>query len=118
MKTSQQINRNQQGELFVQSPVPGHHSTFDRSSHQRLNWWQRIYQFFVGSNELNVWQTIDRLGHPVWHAYDPLTGASTVCRSESEMVDWIETCYYNSRPNTTPNPATHRLERDQLMLLW
>jgi hypothetical protein len=113
VKTSQQINRNQQGGLPLQSPSSRYNSTFDRGSQHRVNWWQRIYQFFVGSNELSVWQTIDRLGQPVWHAYDPLTGASIICESEAEMVDWIETCYYNSRPGM----ALHRLERDQLMLL-
>jgi hypothetical protein len=117
VKTSQEINQNQLG-VFVETSTPRRYSASDRSSHQRLNWWQRIYQFFVGGNELNVWQTIDRTGQSVWHAYDPLTGASTVCRSESEMVDWIETCYYNSRPNTQSNPlASHHLERDQRMML-
>lgn len=56
---------------------------------------QRLLQFFVGANDLRIWQTSDRLGHKWWHAYDPATGRRTSVDSETEMRAWIEQHYYH-----------------------
>ena len=45
-------------------------------------------------DELRLWQTSDRYGNTLWHAYDPATGRSTSAVTEDEMRIWIEQRYY------------------------
>lgn len=56
---------------------------------------QRLLKFFVGGNQLRIWQTYDRAGNNWWHAYDPVTGRHTSVDSEAEMRSWIEQRYYH-----------------------
>ena len=56
---------------------------------------QRLLKFFVGANDLRIWQTNDRLGNNWWHAYDPVTGRHTSVDSEAQMRTWIEQHYYH-----------------------
>ncbi|WP_416673204.1 hypothetical protein [Egbenema bharatensis] len=85
-----------------------------RTSHvyhpvQAIRRW--LTQRLVSSNELQVWQTTDRAGQTYWHAYDPVTHASVVCQSESEMATWIEEAYYTTRFH----PSDYWLDRHRLM---
>lgn len=57
--------------------------------------WQRLIESFLGSNELQVWQTYDQFGNHWWHAYDPATGRHTSVVSEQELRTWIEKRYYS-----------------------
>lgn len=56
--------------------------------------WQPLMESFVGSDELRVLQTYDRLGNNWWHAYNPATGRYTSVNSEAEPRTSIETRYY------------------------
>lgn len=55
---------------------------------------QRLLKFFIGGNELRIWQTYDRAGNNWWHAYDPVTGRHASVDSEAEMRVWIEQQYH------------------------
>ncbi len=57
--------------------------------------WQAIANFWIGSDEVQVWQSRDRSGHVLWHAYDPKTGTSAAIFSEDELRTWIEERYYH-----------------------
>lgn len=49
------------------------------------------------TNELKVWQKVDRQGNNYWYAYDPRTGKSFASGSEADLYIWIEQVsrYYN-----------------------
>ncbi|MEN9226505.1 MAG: hypothetical protein Q6L60_12395 [Thermostichus sp. HHBFW_bins_43] len=57
--------------------------------------WQALTNFWVGSDEVQVWQSRDRAGHVLWHAYDPKTNTSATICSEDELRCWIEERYYH-----------------------
>ena len=59
----------------------------------------RIWQYLLtiltkDINELQVWQTSDRLGNTRWNAYEPTTGRFTSLATDAEMRAWIEERYY------------------------
>lgn len=45
---------------------------------------------FKGSDEIRVWQRLDRNGHLWWYAYNPRTQQSGAFDSESDIRAWIE----------------------------
>lgn len=57
--------------------------------------WQAVATFWVGSDEVQVWQSRNRAGHVLWHAYDPKTGTSAAISTEDELRTWIEERYYH-----------------------
>ncbi|MEN9222486.1 MAG: hypothetical protein Q6M04_08620 [Thermostichus sp. BF3_bins_97] len=57
--------------------------------------WRVIANFWVGSDEVQVWQSRDPSGHVLWHAYDPKTNTSAAIFSEDELRCWIEERYYH-----------------------
>jgi len=65
-----------------------------KSSLGLLGFLQRLLKFFVAGDELQIWQTHDRNGMTLWHAYDPITGRRAALDSEAEMRVWIERHYY------------------------
>jgi hypothetical protein len=112
VKTSN-VNVKSQGLQYLQPNIPSTYRPANLSFQQRLQkFGQKLYKLLVGSNELQVWSTTDRAGQTYWHAHDPLTNKSIVCRSEAEMVEWIENRHYGDRSDTA-----YCLERDQLMTL-
>jgi hypothetical protein len=52
--------------------------------------WQNWVAAFRTSNDLQIWQTIDRLGNTWWHAYNPVTGCFATRESETQLLEWIE----------------------------
>jgi hypothetical protein len=54
---------------------------------------QKIGKFLRESQELQVWQKVDRNGNIYWRAYDPITGKSFTSGSESDIRAWIEQLY-------------------------
>lgn len=56
---------------------------------------ERLLKSFIGSDELQVWQTKDCYGNNWWHAYDPVTSRHTVVDSEEQLRAWIEQRYYH-----------------------
>ncbi|MGJ5673197.1 MAG: hypothetical protein ACR9NN_06230 [Nostochopsis sp.] len=55
--------------------------------------WQKLINYLVASQELQVRQKIDRHGNLYWQAYDPTTGKSFMSGSESDILAWIEQLY-------------------------
>lgn len=56
--------------------------------------WQVLVLWATKQPELRVWQSRDRFGDIVWHAYNPVTGKQVSRASEAELIDWIEHSYY------------------------
>lgn len=73
-------------------------STNPKSSFLSFSKFQAIWQHFmlalICSNQLQIWQKIDRFGNSYWQAYDPKSGNSTFLGTEAEMRMWIEQSYY------------------------
>lgn len=57
--------------------------------------WSFLLSILTKGNELQVWQTSDRLGNTWWNAYDPANGRSTSHATDAEIRVWIEKRYYN-----------------------
>ncbi|MCC5623395.1 hypothetical protein [Nostoc sp. CHAB 5715] len=56
--------------------------------------WEKIVKkLLADSNELQVWQKVDRYGNIYWQAYDPTTGKSFSSGSEADVCMWIEQLY-------------------------
>jgi hypothetical protein len=49
---------------------------------------------FWKSEEIQIWQRVDRNGQIWWHAYNPRTKRAGVFDSESEVRVWLEKQYY------------------------
>lgn len=56
--------------------------------------WQMALTYFAASSEPHVWLSQDASGLPQWKAYDPITGQSATCSSETEMRTWLEERHY------------------------
>ncbi|MGI2905261.1 hypothetical protein [Tolypothrix sp. VBCCA 56010] len=60
--------------------------------------WQRLVDtLLTNSQELQVWQKVDRYGNIYWKAYDPVTGKSFMSGSEGDIRMWIEQLYQSSK---------------------
>ncbi|HEY9635511.1 MAG TPA: hypothetical protein V6D14_19060 [Coleofasciculaceae cyanobacterium] len=55
---------------------------------------QGLVESMLSSHELRIWQTDDRLGNKIWHAYDPAIDKSISVESEAEIRAWIDNRYY------------------------
>ncbi|HLO47461.1 MAG TPA: hypothetical protein VK211_03445 [Kamptonema sp.] len=55
---------------------------------------QPLLAAIICRDQIRIWQTSDRYGKTLWHAYDPATGRSTSVATEDEMRVWIEQRYY------------------------
>ncbi|MDF0556923.1 hypothetical protein [Kamptonema sp. UHCC 0994] len=83
-------------ETLKLTSIPGKES---QTKHQPLlSLLKRIFEPLVAAmirrDEFRIWQTSDRYGNTLWHAYDPATGRSTSVATEEEMRVWIEKRYY------------------------
>jgi hypothetical protein len=56
---------------------------------------QYLMQTFLGSNDLRIWLTCDRLGRIGGTSTDPITGRHSSVDSEEKLREWIEKRYYN-----------------------
>ncbi len=56
---------------------------------------QYLIGFFIGNNNLRIWETYDDCGNNSWHIYDPISGNYNCVNSEMEMQAWIEN-HHNS----------------------
>lgn len=56
-------------------------------------WQELVRKILVNSQELQVWQKVDRYGNKYWQAYDPRTGKSFTSGSETDISMWIEQLY-------------------------
>jgi hypothetical protein len=73
-------------------------SGVDSSFRQRLSstlitlksWVQSLHNILLDRSQVKVWQTRDRFGNLIWHAYDPETDQSIIVGSENEMRVWLE----------------------------
>ncbi|WP_242063184.1 hypothetical protein [Nostoc sp. FACHB-892] len=52
-----------------------------------------VKKLLLDSNELQVWQKVDRYGNTYWQAYDPATGKSFSSGSQADVCMWIEQLY-------------------------
>lgn len=61
-------------------------------------WFSKIGDLLVisseKSEEIRIWQRVDRNGRIWWHAYNPRTKRSGVFDSESGVRVWLEQQYY------------------------
>lgn len=89
-----------------------HHRPFDQcqptpqTNHRVFSiltiWLNRIGDLFVNlfvssleqSEEIRIWQRVDRHGQIWWHAYNPRTEQLSVFESESEVRVWLEQQYH------------------------
>lgn len=53
------------------------------------NLWHSLTRFH-GTNEPDIWQTMDRHGNLWWNAYDPATGQISYLSSEEEVLMWLD----------------------------
>ncbi len=58
--------------------------------------WLHFFRVLTSSNELQVWQKIDRKGNRFWQAHEPKTDKYTSLGSEAEMRIWSEQSYYTN----------------------
>lgn len=52
--------------------------------------WQFLSQAIAKSNEIRVWERINRFGNQEWHIYNPNTGRSTHLNSDAEARIWLD----------------------------
>lgn len=74
--------------------------------------WQRWLNRLIQKNELRVWQTCDRHGNVLWHAFDPLTEEAVTCGSEEAIRVWVEKHYYRN-----PDELQKQYDRQQYQLI-
>lgn len=84
------------------------HPEAPSSSRFRIPTWQSLLDWVAerihNPAEPHVWQSHDRTGTVIWHAYDPLTNRAFACPSEDEMRQWLEERYYYRQAEfTMPN---------------
>lgn len=98
MKKCSSQNTNQQStsdQLFDQYQPP---LQTNKVFSSLTTWLSKIAELFFSSfeksEEIRIWQRVDRNGQIWWYAYNPRTKRSSVFDSESEVRVWLEKQYY------------------------
>jgi hypothetical protein len=77
-----------------QSPLQTNRTVFSSLT----TWLNKIGSLFTSSweksEEIQIWQCVDRNGQIWWHAYNPKNQRSGVFDSESEVRVWLEKQYH------------------------